>query len=693
MAVNLSALAGAGQQFFDNNGNPLSGGKLWSYQAGTTTPQTTYTTAAGNVAHTNPIILDAAGRVATGEIWLTASSNYKFVLMTSADVTLATWDNITGINGTGITANASNVQYDPAGTGAVTTNVQAKLREVVSVQDFGASPANTAAENTAAIQAAFNFLEQNGGTLSFAPGTYNVTAVEMSQAGGNTRRNFCIIGNGALLQGTTSSPTFRVYRCQGLEIDGLRVAKHASATYASDLDSFWFADFRNCSFGETRLHADNNWGVYWNAFYDCSFGSLHFDLADYTINQNTWYTCQVGAITKTDAGHPVFKEAYNNVFVACDMLGTIDWRDTQAAFHDPIVLRDCNMEYAGINYGYIIAEGGRSNPQDSANTRFFPADDFRSEFNQQYSGSSWVTGWHPRSSVNLIRGGAVQQLSPDLSIIAVGSEYFAPYADATSPTGNGWCYRGYFAGTSSARIRLRMPIEFLAEAKKCGYVSFSFDVYNVNGGLLIGNTTGTTPSGDSYFTGYTLGSNAWKKVFCQIPVGASATDVSLYIGGGTVSGFDVRVANVGCFLGKVAYPYSPAPNEPHPLRGLTFSKTLVADGTAQNTFSLTIPNSATGGRVLIKAQCFNTDSVSIYQGELFYARFPPGTKITANVVEQGKAQLTYGTTEGTISAMAASATGSTVTVTTTIVAYSGSPSRTVTYSVEFLDANETLTVL
>jgi len=113
MTVNLSALAGAGQQFFDNNGNPLTGGKLWSYQAGTTTPQTTYTNAAGTIAHTNPIILDSAGRVATGEIWVTAGSNYKFVLMTSTDVTLATWDNITGVNGTGIATSAEYVSYAP----------------------------------------------------------------------------------------------------------------------------------------------------------------------------------------------------------------------------------------------------------------------------------------------------------------------------------------------------------------------------------------------------------------------------------------------------------------------------------------------------------------------------------------------------------------------------------------------------
>lgn len=190
MTVNLSALAGAGQQFFDNNGVPLSGGKLYSYAAGTTTPQATYTSISGATPLSNPIILDSAGRVPTGEIWLTAGSNYKFVLKTSVDVTLATWDNITGINGTGITSNAVNVQYDPAGTGAVSTNVQAKLRESVSVKDFGAV-GDGVTDDSAAIQAAIEAVRNSGGGVVNIPaGTFKAndlvlyTGISLVGAGG-----------------------------------------------------------------------------------------------------------------------------------------------------------------------------------------------------------------------------------------------------------------------------------------------------------------------------------------------------------------------------------------------------------------------------------------------------------------------------------------------------------------------------
>jgi len=99
MAVNLSPVGGVAAQFFDNSGNVLTGGKLLTYLAGTTTPAVTFTTSAGSIPQPNPIILNASGRVpGSGEIWLTDNLVYKFVLTDSNDVLIATYDNITGIN-------------------------------------------------------------------------------------------------------------------------------------------------------------------------------------------------------------------------------------------------------------------------------------------------------------------------------------------------------------------------------------------------------------------------------------------------------------------------------------------------------------------------------------------------------------------------------------------------------------------
>lgn len=135
MAVNLSPVGGVAQQFFSDNGVPLSGGLLYTYAAGTTTPQTTYTSSSGGIAHSNPIILNSAGRVASGEIWITNQISYKFVLKDSNNVLIATYDNINGIN----SINAFQVSYTPPFSSSVTTTVGGKLAQYVSVKDFGAT--------------------------------------------------------------------------------------------------------------------------------------------------------------------------------------------------------------------------------------------------------------------------------------------------------------------------------------------------------------------------------------------------------------------------------------------------------------------------------------------------------------------------------------------------------------------------
>jgi hypothetical protein len=97
MAVNLSPI-GNGFQFFNNDGLPLNAGKIFTYQAGSTTPLTTFTDSSGLIANTNPIILGTDGRPPS-TIWLSQGFFYKFVLTTSSDVTIQTYDNLYGIIG------------------------------------------------------------------------------------------------------------------------------------------------------------------------------------------------------------------------------------------------------------------------------------------------------------------------------------------------------------------------------------------------------------------------------------------------------------------------------------------------------------------------------------------------------------------------------------------------------------------
>jgi hypothetical protein len=78
------------QRYFDDNGDPLSGGKLYTYIAGTTTPLATYVDASGDTPNTNPIILDSNGEC---DVFV-GSSVYKFVLTDADDVIQWTRDNI-----------------------------------------------------------------------------------------------------------------------------------------------------------------------------------------------------------------------------------------------------------------------------------------------------------------------------------------------------------------------------------------------------------------------------------------------------------------------------------------------------------------------------------------------------------------------------------------------------------------------
>ena len=174
-------------QFFTEGGVPLVGGKLYSYAAGTTAPLPTYTTASSTQLNPNPVILDSRGEAS---VWL-GSASYKLTLTDSTDVEIWTVDNITTQDAvvalaafeaslastTNSAQGSSLVGYVPvSGSGRT---VQSKLRDTVSVKDFGAVGDGTT-DDTVAIQNAIAYCQntaQYGGKALYIPGgRYRITA-------------------------------------------------------------------------------------------------------------------------------------------------------------------------------------------------------------------------------------------------------------------------------------------------------------------------------------------------------------------------------------------------------------------------------------------------------------------------------------------------------------------------------------
>jgi len=137
-------------QFFDSAGHLLTGGKLFTYAAGTTTKQNTFTDSGGLTANVNPVILDTRGEA---NVWLTPGQCYKYVLSPSTDTdppTNAFWtvDGICGaITGAGATfAIAAPLEFivtgSPANLGSTITLAKAvETSHTVWAGPNGGSPA------------------------------------------------------------------------------------------------------------------------------------------------------------------------------------------------------------------------------------------------------------------------------------------------------------------------------------------------------------------------------------------------------------------------------------------------------------------------------------------------------------------------------------------------------------------------
>lgn len=176
--VFLAPTFGVGWQGFTSGGLPLNGGLLNTYLAGSTTPQATYTTSAGNVQNANPIVLSSDGRP-PNEIWLVQGVSYRFDLTDSLSTLIKTYDNISGVNDVtqlpvpwavaGGTADAITAAYTPANT-SLTDGLLLSYR---------ASAANATATPTFSPDGLTAHVQTKYGGTALKPGDINANLAEI----------------------------------------------------------------------------------------------------------------------------------------------------------------------------------------------------------------------------------------------------------------------------------------------------------------------------------------------------------------------------------------------------------------------------------------------------------------------------------------------------------------------------------
>lgn len=173
-------------QYFNNNGRPCAGCLLWTYAAGTSTPQLTYTDKTAGTPNTDPVVFDSAGRA---DIYIGVAP-YKFVLenppLPAQTHGTQIWSR-DGIEDPGLIALSagagtlltSNINYDtPLISGSVSINLTTYLMsQALDIRSFGATGVvgschTSSIDNQSAIQAALNYAAAYGPAEVYIPPGY-----------------------------------------------------------------------------------------------------------------------------------------------------------------------------------------------------------------------------------------------------------------------------------------------------------------------------------------------------------------------------------------------------------------------------------------------------------------------------------------------------------------------------------------
>jgi len=350
------------------------------------------------------------------------------------------------------------VTFIQSGTGAVATTVQAKLRETVSVKDFGAT-GDGVTDDTAAIQAAIDSLYSGtiqGGTLFFPKGTYKVTSSiyqkpRVSFLGEGSRQSTITWGGASAplsysavvycVNGSDASPDFVFStNIQGLGVGGNNIAPVSLAIRGHQ---------ENCRFTDILLGSFTTSGLdilpFTSINHAVSFEDIHIIPQSGTtsavgIKASHVQKCNFKNIT-TDVSSGSYLygiRLYNNPLL--NVFESIHTEDCQYGFY---VEGGANNVFIGVEAQNGVANGVTHFYTTGTRYQIQGIRTISGFTNQLNDGTNVITASTDTDSVSIKRGGSYFNRVADslTSSITINGTRLARGVDAYAGTsGNGQTY-------------------------------------------------------------------------------------------------------------------------------------------------------------------------------------------------------------------------------------------------------------